>query len=94
MRSKSSCGNSKENALKRNLYLKTTPVEEARDIYLKALGNTEARAETVRVIDALGRVTSDAVYARYSSPLYSSAAMDGIKTAEMIAKKFAPFDED
>ena len=64
--------------MKRNLYLKTTPVEEAREIYLKALGNTEARAETVKVTEALGRVTSDAVYAKYSSPLYNSAAMDGI----------------
>ncbi|MBR0307929.1 MAG: molybdopterin biosynthesis protein [Mogibacterium sp.] len=65
--------------MKRNLYLKTTPVEEAREIYLEALGDAlEPRAETVRVIDALGRVTAEAVFARYSSPLYNSAAMDGI----------------
>jgi len=65
--------------MKRNLYLNTRPVEEARDTYLKALGEAaESRAETVRVIDALGRVTSEAVYAIYSSPLYNSAAMDGI----------------
>ena len=65
--------------MKRNLYLTTRPVEEARDIYMKALGDAaEPRAEKVRVIDALGRVTSEAVYAIYSSPLYNSAAMDGI----------------
>lgn len=65
--------------MKRNLYLKTTPVEEARQIYMDALGEAaSARAETVSVIDALGRVTSEAVYAKYSSPLYNSAAMDGI----------------
>ena len=65
--------------MKRNLYLTTTPVEEAREIYMKALGSAaEARAETIDVIDALGRVTSEAVYAKYSSPLYNSAAMDGI----------------
>ena len=64
--------------MKRNLYLKTTPVEEARDKYMEALGDLTPRTETVRVIDALGRVTSDAVYAKYSSPLYNSAAMDGI----------------
>lgn len=65
--------------MKRNLYLKTTPVEEARDRYMEALGDAaEPRIETIRVIDALGRVTSEAVYARYSSPLYNSAAMDGI----------------
>lgn len=64
--------------MKRNLYLKTTPVEEAREKYLKALGDLAPRAETVSVINALGRVTSCAVYAKYSSPLYNSAAMDGI----------------
>ena len=65
--------------MKRNLYLKTTPVEEARDKYMESLGDAaEPRAETIRVIDALGRVTSEAIYARYSSPLYNSAAMDGI----------------
>lgn len=65
--------------MKRNLYLKTTPVEEAREIYMSALGDAaSAKAETVSVIEALGRVTSEAVYAKYSSPLYNSAAMDGI----------------
>lgn len=65
--------------MKRNLYLTTKPVEEARDIYMEALGSAaDPRPETVKVIDALGRVTYEAVYAIYSSPLYNSAAMDGI----------------
>ena len=65
--------------MKRNLYLTTKPVEEARDIYMDALGHAaDPRSEVVKVIDALGRVTSEAVYAIYSSPLYNSAAMDGI----------------
>ena len=65
--------------MKRNLYLTTKPVEEARDIYMDALGDAaDPRSEVVKVIDALGRVTSEAVYAIYSSPLYNSAAMDGI----------------
>ena len=65
--------------MKRNLYLTTKPVEEAKEIYLKALGGAaEPHSEKIRVIDALGRVTSEAVYAIYSSPLYNSAAMDGI----------------
>ena len=72
------CG-SEENEMKRNLYLTTTPVEEAREIYMEALGRSVTpRAEKIRVTDALGRVTSEAVYAKYSSPLYNSAAMDGI----------------
>ncbi len=65
--------------MKRNLYLTTRPVEEAQNIYKEALGDdVSPRSETVKVIDALGRVTSEAVYAKYSSPLYNSAAMDGI----------------
>ena len=65
--------------MKRNLYLTTRPVEEARDIYMAALGDAaQPHAETVRVIDALGRITFEAIYAKYSSPLYNSAAMDGI----------------
>lgn len=65
--------------MKRNLYLTTKPVDEAREIYMEALGDAAApNTETIRVVDALGRVTSEAVYAIYSSPLYNSAAMDGI----------------
>lgn len=65
--------------MKRNLYLTTTPVEDARAVYMDALGaDIEPRSEKVKVIDALGRVTSEAVCALYSSPLYNSAAMDGI----------------
>ncbi len=65
--------------MERNLYLTTTPVEKALDIYLEALaGDICPRIERIRVTQALGRVTSGAVYARFSSPLYNSAAMDGI----------------
>ena len=65
--------------MKRNLYLNTIPVEEAGDLYMRSLGDAaEPHTEKIRVTDALGRVTSEAVYALYSSPLYNSAAMDGI----------------
>ena len=65
--------------MKRNLYLTTRPVEEARDTYMEALGDAGGpKQEKVKVIDALDRVTFEAVYAIYSSPLYNSAAMDGI----------------
>ena len=64
---------------KRNLYLKTTPVEEARTRYLEALEKTwTMQYETIPVVEALGRVTRHAVYAKYSSPLYNASAMDGI----------------
>ncbi len=64
---------------KRNLYLKTTPVEEAKTIYLEALKKVwEPEYETVPVIEACKRVTRHAVYAKNSSPLYNASAMDGI----------------
>lgn len=64
---------------KRNLYLKTTPVQEARDIYEKALRQFAVqKKERISVEDSLGRVTAEAVYARCCSPLFNAAAMDGI----------------
>lgn len=64
---------------KRNLYLKTTPVEEAKKIYLEALEKVwDIQYETIPVTQGLGRVTRHAVCAKYSSPLYNASAMDGI----------------
>lgn len=69
---------------KRNLYLKTIPVEEARERYLSALETVlSVKLETIPVKDALDRITSTAIYAKYSSPLFNASAMDGIAvTAE------------
>ncbi len=65
--------------MKRNLYLTTIPVDEAKRIYLDALGDDiSPRPEIINVTDSLGRITAEAVYAKFSSPLYNSAAMDGI----------------
>ena len=63
---------------KRNLYLSNVPVHEALDMYLAALGDLKIQSQSAPVSDALGRVTAEAVFARYNSPLYDSAAMDGI----------------
>ncbi len=64
---------------KRNLYLKTMPVEEAREKYFDRIRDIiEIKRETVDVIKSLGRVTGRAVFARYSSPLFNASAMDGI----------------
>ncbi len=65
--------------MKRNLYLETTPVDEARDKYLSRLKElTGIKSETVAVEKSFGRITSEAVFAKYSSPLFNAAAMDGI----------------
>ena len=64
---------------KRNLYLKTIPVEEAKNLYETALGKIwETKYEEIPVIESCGRVTKHAVYAKNSSPLYNASAMDGI----------------
>ena len=64
---------------KRNLYLSNTPVDEALSLYLAALqGKIVPGSEIIAVTDALDRITKSAVYAKYCSPLYNAAAMDGI----------------
>ena len=80
---------------KRNLYLKTTPVEEAIKKYmevLEAAGCLVPAKEKVDTYDSLGRVTAEAVFARCCSPLFNSAAMDGIRVAEEIAGIYKPLD--
>ena len=66
---------------KRNLYLKTISVEEAYDKYFNALKENNIlnnEIEEVKTIDALSRITSEAIYAKCNSPLFNAAAMDGI----------------
>ena len=66
---------------KRNLYLKTTPVEEALDKYILAIDDSTAfdlKIETVSAYDALGRITAEAIFAKCSSPMFNAAAMDGV----------------
>lgn len=64
---------------KRNLYLKTAPVQEAIDIYRSEVEKrVELQYETIPVTESLNRITGKAVYAKYCSPLFNAAAMDGI----------------
>ena len=66
---------------KRNLYLKTTPVEESLDAYINALetiGALQPKTEYVDTYNSLGRVTAAPIFARCCSPLFNAAAMDGI----------------
>ena len=66
---------------KRNLYLKTTPVEEALDKYILAIDDSTAfdlEIESVSTYDALGRITAEALFAKCSSPMFNAAAMDGV----------------
>jgi putative molybdopterin biosynthesis protein len=64
-------------------YLTNVPLEQARTEYLKFL--TEAgmagREESIPVTEALGRITSHAIYAKLCAPHYNASAMDGIALA-------------
>ncbi len=63
----------------RNIYLNPISADEAKRLYMTALETVwEPKYETIPVIDACGRVTRKAVFAKNSSPLYNAAAMDGI----------------
>lgn len=64
---------------KRNIYLETIPVEEAVERAKAALDRARLLGtETVPTHRAAGRVTAGPIFARYSSPTFHSAAMDGI----------------
>ncbi|WP_419174988.1 molybdopterin biosynthesis protein [Desulfosediminicola sp.] len=66
----------------RNIYVKNTPLQEARDKWFKALQDkgffSRNRSEIIAVDDCLGKVTAEPVFARRSSPAHNAAAMDGI----------------
>jgi len=64
-------------------YLTNVPLEQAREEYLTFLAGAgmESRVESIPVANALGRITSRAVYAKICAPHYNAAAMDGIALA-------------
>uniref|UniRef100_I2PXL0 Molybdopterin molybdenumtransferase n=1 Tax=Desulfovibrio sp. U5L TaxID=596152 RepID=I2PXL0_9BACT len=65
--------------MKRNIYLRTIPIEEALTRAKAALDRKALLAvERIGAERSAGRVTAEPVMARYSSPTYHSAAMDGI----------------
>jgi putative molybdopterin biosynthesis protein len=64
---------------KRNIYLETIPPEEAVSRAKGALDRaTLLGTETISTHEAIGRVTAGPIFARYSSPTFHAAAMDGI----------------
>ncbi len=72
---------------KRNLYLSNTPVHEALEKYMSALKPiVKTKSEVISVTDSLGRITETAVFAKYCSPLFNAAAMDGIAVDSDITK--------
>ena len=67
-------------AFKQKKYLDNEPLADAIRKYhevIKTAASGPLAGEVIRVSEALGRVTSEAVIAKISSPFYHSAAMDG-----------------
>ncbi len=62
----------------RKRYLKKTPLKEAQELLLNKVDPSQLGHETVKVSDALHRITAEPIFARISSPHYHAAAMDGI----------------
>jgi molybdenum cofactor synthesis domain-containing protein len=65
--------------MSRRIYLKMKSLKEARDIFLAHWSLPEMlSAEAVPTVESAGRVTAAPIFARFSSPTFHSAAMDGI----------------
>lgn len=61
----------------RNIYIENMDVDKAKNLYLEKLSIKHSYDE-ISVLDCLGRVTYEAIYAKNSAPHYNAAAMDGI----------------
>jgi len=65
--------------MKRKIYLNMKSLEEAREIFFGALDyRGMAEKETIPVAEGLGRILAEPVFARFSSPNFHAAAMDGV----------------
>lgn len=64
--------------MKRKIYLQMQSREEAQQLFWSRFKNVRTGSETVPTRSALGRVTAGPVSARFSSPSFHSAAMDGL----------------
>ena len=64
--------------MKRKIYLQMRSRTEARQLFLDHFADRRTEAETVAARSACGRVTAGPVSARFSSPSFHSAAMDGL----------------
>lgn len=67
--------------MERNIFIQNTPLEEAQNLFMERLSQCsyfKLEAETVNVLQSLGRITASAVNSRRSSPHYAASAMDGI----------------
>ncbi len=65
--------------LKRKTYLSMKSLDEAKRLFFSRIDlDLLKKKEKIKTEDGLGRVTASPVFARFSSPSFHSAAMDGI----------------
>lgn len=64
--------------MERNVYLKLVSLEEAGRILLENFSASPLKAEAVPLAEAAGRTLAEPAFARFSSPAFHGAAMDGI----------------
>lgn len=64
---------------KRHIYLQMKSLEDAQEIFFNRFSfDKYLQPETISSQEAAGRVTAEPIFARFSSPSYHAAAMDGI----------------
>ncbi|MCK4390006.1 MAG: molybdopterin biosynthesis protein [Desulfobacterales bacterium] len=64
---------------RRHIYLQMKSLEEAQAVFFDRFSYDQfLQPETIAAREAAGRVTAEPVFARFSSPNYHAAAMDGI----------------
>ena len=64
--------------MKRKIYLQMQSREEAQRLFWSRFADSRTGTETIAVRSACGRVTAGPISARFSSPSFHSAAMDGL----------------
>ncbi len=67
--------------MKRNIYLEDIPLSDAQKVLQETLGNVglwqTLPIETIAIVNANGRFTGEAIWAKVSAPHYHASAMDG-----------------
>jgi putative molybdopterin biosynthesis protein len=70
-----------DSKMKQMIYLEDVPLDRAQTIFNNALKSSglwdPLPAENVGVVEAIGRVTAEPVWAKISAPHYNASAMDG-----------------
>ncbi|MFB0918708.1 MAG: molybdopterin biosynthesis protein [Clostridiaceae bacterium] len=69
------------------IYLSNYELKEAIDKFMGYFPHISAGVETIPTEEALGRVTSEVVFAKISSPHYNASAMDGIAVKSEMTHK-------